>query len=133
MTHPPDASGPVHPNRLLAILLQRCPVCLEGKPFDGLLHMHRTCPRCGIQFERETGFFLNAMFFAYALGFVVLAPSALYLYLTGASTALFTGVMAAEILLLWPLVFRYSRILWMHVDQMLDPRRIPSSAPEPDA
>jgi hypothetical protein len=24
---------------------------------------------------------------------------------------------------MWPLLFRYSRVIWMHADQVLDPRQ----------
>ena len=119
-------------NRLTAILLQRCPVCRQGRVFRSFLGMHPDCPHCGIHFERETGFFLNAMFFAYAMGFVIIAPTALYLYFRGVNTAWFTSIISAELILLWPLIFRYSRILWMHVDQLLDPRR-PSTPSEPSS
>ena len=110
-------------NRLMAILLLRCPVCLEGKTFRSLLGMHTTCPKCGVKFARESGYFLSAMFFAYVIGFVIMAPTSLYLYIKGASTFWFTVIVSAELLLLWPFVFRYSRVFWMHVDQLLDPRQ----------
>lgn len=109
-------------SRPLALLTQRCPVCLEGRAFRSFLGMHADCPHCGVHFERESGYFLTAMFFAYTMGFVILAPTALYLYFTGAEGRLFGAVIAGETILLWPLIFRYSRILWMHVDQLLDPR-----------
>ncbi len=119
-------------NRLLAILLLRCPVCREGATFRSWLRMYPDCPVCGVHFERETGYFLNAMFFAYALGFVILAPTALYLYLRGVSTGWFAAIISAETLLFWPLVFRYSRVLWMHADQLMDPRPpMPVEAPRP--
>ena len=95
-------------NRLVAILLTRCPICLEGATFRGLLRMNKDCPVCGVHFERETGYFLTAMFFAYVIGFVIIAPTALYLYIRGVSTAWFTGIVSAELLLLWPWIFRYS-------------------------
>jgi uncharacterized protein (DUF983 family) len=96
--------------------------------------MYPDCPNCGIHYERETGYFLNAMFFAYVIGFLILAPTMLYLYIRGVSTLWFSVIITVETLLLWPWVFRYSRVLWMHVDQLLDPRRPPadtSSQPEP--
>lgn len=110
-------------NRLLAILLCRCPICLRGHVFRSLLGMYPDCPTCGIHFERETGYFLNAMFFAYVIGFLILAPTMLYMYFKQVSTVTFTVVVTAELLLLWPWVFRYSRVLWLHFDQLLDPRR----------
>jgi uncharacterized protein (DUF983 family) len=107
--------------RLLAILAQRCPVCLEGQAFHGLFAMHKTCPRCGLRFERETGYFLNAMF---ALGFLVLIPVSIYLVIQHVSIATFALATVTQVIVLWPLIFRYSRVIWMHVDQMLDPRVI---------
>ena len=68
-------------SRPLAILRQRCPICLDGKIFRSFLSMYKTCPTCGVRFERESGYFLTAMFFAYAMGFVIVAPTALYLYI----------------------------------------------------
>jgi uncharacterized protein (DUF983 family) len=115
----------MHNNRLLAILLCRCPICLRGRVFRSLLGMNPDCPHCGVHFERETGYFLNAMFFAYVLGFLILAPTMLYLYLRQVSTLWFTVIVTAETLLLWPWVFRYSRVLWLHVDQLIDPRQPP--------
>jgi len=130
--HPviPSSCHPVIPNsmntfaRLLAILAQRCPVCLQGRVFYSLLGMHKTCPRCGILFEREHGYFLNAMLIAYVLGFLVIVPTAVYLYRWDVSTMTFSLFIIAELIVLWPLIFRYSRLLWMHADQMMDPRQL---------
>lgn len=116
-------------NLPLAILLQRCPVCRRGKVFRSFLGMHADCPVCGIHFERETGYFLNAMFFAYLLGFFIIAPLALYLYIRGTTTVEFTTVITVTLLILWPFIFRYSRVLWLHADQLLDPR---AKDPSPD-
>jgi uncharacterized protein (DUF983 family) len=118
-------------NRLLAIIRCRCPICLRGKVFRSLLGMYPDCPNCGIHYERESGYFLNAMFFAYVIGFLILAPTMLFLYFRQVSTLVFTVVVSAELLLLWPWVFRYSRILWLHLDQLIDARRPPSADPAP--
>jgi|GEM_PF-539199 len=108
--------------RLIAVLFQRCPVCLEGKVFKSLLGTNTNCPVCGIKFERETGYFLNAMFIAYTMGFLLVIPLAVLLYLWNASILLFTIVIIGFFVVAWPLFFRYSRILWMHADQLMDPR-----------
>ncbi len=113
-------------SRLSAIVFQRCPVCLEGKAFRSFLGMHKDCPNCGVHFERESGYFLNAMFVAYVFGFVIFAPLALYLYFTGVPALPFSLIMVAVLLVSWPFIFRYSRIIWMHVDQMIDPREPPN-------
>ena len=58
-----------------------------------------------------------------AMALVILAPTFLILYLRGVSTFWFSVIMTAEILFMWPLVFRYSRIVWLHLDQLFDPRQ----------
>jgi uncharacterized protein (DUF983 family) len=118
-------------SRPMAILLQRCPVCLEGKAFRSLLGSNKDCPVCGIHFERESGFYLSAMFIAYTLGFVAIAPLSLYLYFQEASTLRFSVIIGTVIVVLWPLIFRYSRILWLHADQLMDPRRPVIASLEP--
>ena len=114
-------------HRLIAILKQRCPVCLQGRVFHSWLGMNRKCPVCDVYFERETGYFLNAMFAGYALDILLLVPTALWLYFQQVSVVLFGAVVIAEMGLLWPLIFRYARLLWLHIDQVLDPRTTPST------
>src|SRR3712207_2725300 len=53
--------------RLRAIVLQRCPRCLQGRVFHGLLTPRETCPVCGHRFEREPGYFIGAMYASYFL------------------------------------------------------------------
>ncbi len=112
--------------RLWAVLLQRCPVCLQGRVFHSFLGTNKTCPVCGLKFERETGYFLNSMFVAYTIGFLVLAPSTFLMGWLDVSILTFTIVLSVEAAVLWPLLFRYSRVIWLHIDQMLDPRQIVS-------
>lgn len=84
--------------------------------------MNRTCPVCGIAFEREPGYFLGAMYFSYALAVIAVTPvviGGLVLGWSYTTIGVFTGL---ELVLLAPLLFRYSRILWMHMDQAFDPR-----------
>ena len=118
MTH----SATPHRSRFAAIILQRCPVCLDGKVFHSLLGMNKDCPECGIVYERESGYFLNAMFVAYVIGFVIFGPLALALYFMQVPALWFSVIMIGLIFVLWPFIFRYSRVIWMHADQLIDPR-----------
>jgi uncharacterized protein (DUF983 family) len=105
--------------RLKAILLQRCPKCLKGKPFMGLTIMRERCPFCGHRFEREPGYFVGAMYASYFLAIPILAILTLLIYwLILPTWALQNVVLVACVpfLLLVPLVFRYSRVIWMHID-----------------
>jgi len=108
--------------RLAALLRQRCPRCRDGRVFRGILAMHEACPACGHRFEREPGYFVGAMYMSYALA----AP--LYLLLVLAIDRLrpawtdLTVCLAATPLFLpfVPLIFRYSRLAWMHFDWAFD-------------
>jgi uncharacterized protein (DUF983 family) len=101
--------------------------------FGSFLGMNADCPVCGIHFEREHGYFLNSMFIAYGAGFLILVPSAVLLAMRNVSIGLFAAVIVIETIILWPLVFRYSRVIWLHIDQVMDPRRADSSGSGPIA
>ena len=109
--------------RLIAVLLQRCPVCLEGKVFKSLWGTNTNCPVCGIKFERETGYFLNAMFIAYTMGFLLVIPLAVLLYIWNVSILVFTIVIIGFFVIASPILFSYSRILWMHADHLMHRRQ----------
>jgi uncharacterized protein (DUF983 family) len=117
--------------RLFALLRQRCPVCLQGPVFQGAFGMHSRCPVCGVKYERETGYFLNSMFIAYTAGFFILIPTAVLLYFLNVDLLVFSTVIILETVIIYPLLFRYSRLVWMHGDQVLDPRP-PGMSATPD-
>ncbi len=48
-------------------LRRRCPVCGVGNPFTGWFRMLEDCPHCGHHYEREPGYWLNAMIIATAV------------------------------------------------------------------
>lgn len=90
--------------------------------FAGAFRMHELCPGCGLRFEREAGYFLGAMYFSYGLGVVAAAPVVgLGLWL-GWPLAVIGWVATAELLTLSPLLFQYSRVLWLWWDQRFDAR-----------
>jgi uncharacterized protein (DUF983 family) len=105
--------------RLRAILRQRCPVCLEGKMFSGRFTMNPTCPVCGHRFEREQGFFQGAMYVSWVLGVTYLAVLAILAQLVlvpriGIGLAV-AAVVIIHVLCI-PIVFRYSRVIWAHLN-----------------
>lgn len=108
--------------RLKAILQARCPHCMKGEVFSSFLKMHETCPVCGIDFEREHGFFMMAIFFGYILGFMAVVPVLIILFLSDASILAYFVASALVLIPLSPFIFRYSRILWLHLDELMDPR-----------
>jgi len=108
------------------MLRQRCPRCFAGKVYRGLLDMNETCPVCGLRFEREEGYFTGAMYVSYLLSLVLVFAIFGVLWLVLPNGSLFAVgmlclVTAAVYLPLVPVVFRYSRVLYMHLDRKLDP------------
>lgn len=85
--------------------------------------MYPSCPVCGLRFEREQGYFTGAMYVSYMLAVPVVALCAALVSLLapGLSFEATMGVAALLFLPFVPLIFRYSRILWIHLDQAVDP------------
>ena len=108
--------------RLAALLKQRCPHCLQGRVFISTWKMNETCPYCGIKFEREDGYFMMSVFIGYVIGAFIALPICLALYFLDAPFAWYFIFTIGIFLLLIPLIFRYARLIWMHIDEVLDPR-----------
>jgi uncharacterized protein (DUF983 family) len=107
---------------LKAMLTGRCPRCRQGRVFPPFLSrrfvsMNQTCDVCGLKFEREPGYFLGAMYFSYTLGVLTILPVSLLLILVaGWDLAPVMVVMVVQTLISMPLFFRYSRVMWLHLD-----------------
>lgn len=111
--------------RLKAILKMRCPYCLKGPVYQKLFKMYPTCSECGITYEREEGYFMMAVFVGYVMGFAIVIPVLGLLYLTVQPTMWGYIIGGITVLILAiPLIFHYARVIWMHVDQLMDPRRV---------
>ncbi|MGC3968078.1 MAG: DUF983 domain-containing protein [Pirellulales bacterium] len=85
--------------------------------------MHERCDRCGLDFRREPGFYLGSIYVNYGLTALVVTITYVVAMATGHGRhpALFWGSLAWCVLFpLW--FFRYSRSLWLGMDQYLDPQ-----------
>lgn len=106
-----------------AIISGKCPRCREGEMFKypafnflKFHKMHPDCPVCGLKYEREPGFFFGAMYISYAFSVAIFVVVGVVLSFTGdfpleVYLLVITGVVA----LLLPFLFRYSRILFLHI------------------
>jgi uncharacterized protein (DUF983 family) len=109
---------------LTALLEGRCPKCRQGKmfmyPASNVLRfnsMNAECPHCGQKLQPEPGFYQGAMYVSYAftLMFMIVISLILY-YLAGdPSEWVYIGVVIAVMLLLVPLNYRYSRIVFLYL------------------
>jgi uncharacterized protein (DUF983 family) len=110
------------------ILRQLCPRCHTAKIFRRSIFlfpaMHERCPACGLKFEREEGYFLGAMYIAYGLALVTIAIFGLLLWRL-AHWSFQTTVIVAVLLFLpfAPVLTIMARVLWIYLDQTLDPDR----------
>jgi uncharacterized protein (DUF983 family) len=109
--------------RLWAILRLRCPRCFQGKVFKGSFAMNEPCPVCGILFQREEGYFLGAMYVSYLIASVFMLS--LYFVAQWLWPDLNSYVLVFAITILYlpfvPVVFRYSRVVWMHFERCGSP------------
>lgn len=114
--------------RLKAILRLKCPYCLQGTVYRNFFNMYPTCDQCGITYERERGYFMMAAFVGYIMGFAIVIPVLGLLYLTVQPSMwgyIIGGV--GVLILAIPFIFHYARVIWMHMDQLMDPRQPPAS------
>jgi uncharacterized protein (DUF983 family) len=106
----------------IALLQGKCPRCRKGNifsfPVSNLTRfsvMNHECPVCGVRFEPEPGFYQGAMFVGYALSVASLVILSILLYFLGnPSEWVYIGVISSFMVLVAPLNYRYSRILYLH-------------------
>lgn len=113
------------------ILGQRCPRCRLGRMFHdsifrGWPKMHLRCPVCDLLLDREPGYFLGAMYISYAVGMGVVAVLSVVVWAVTA-WGLIKDVIAAVVLFLplAPAITLFSRVLWIYLDQTVDPEQTP--------
>jgi uncharacterized protein (DUF983 family) len=86
--------------------------------------MYECCQHCGLKFEREQGYFLGAMYISYGLALITIVVLGLMLW---ASTSWPLQKIALWAILLFlplaPTLTLFSRVLWIYLDQAIDPER----------
>jgi len=87
--------------------------------------MCERCANCDLKFEREPGYFLGAMYFSFALGVSIMAPIAVLLWLLTGWWITKVVLWAAVCFLPFaPTITLFSRVLWIYLDQSIDPERM---------
>jgi uncharacterized protein (DUF983 family) len=110
------------------ILYGLCPRCRAGKIFRKSMWqfpgMYERCPACGLKFEREDGYFLGAMYIGYGLGLGAIAALAVLVWVVlqwSLMKSVFGGIVL--FLPLAPILTWMARVLWIYMDQGIDPDR----------
>lgn len=108
---------------------QRCPRCRLGKIFAssvflGFPKMAERCLVCGLRFEREPGYFLGAMYIGYGIALLITTLIATLLWAVTGWWITKDAIWAVVLFLpLAPATTLFARILWIYLDQTVDPDR----------
>ncbi len=109
-------------NMLYSIFNNKCPRCHEGNfyedgnpyHFKKLFDMHKTCSNCDLRYEMEPSFFHGAMYVSYALTVAIFITIFVICYLLGISLVPSAIIVLVAIILLMPVTFKLSRIIYMN-------------------
>jgi hypothetical protein len=86
--------------------------------------MHDLCPVCDLKFEREEGYFLGAMYISYLLALITILGLAVVLWYFFHWSIQKTAIWAVVLFLpLAPTLTLLSRVMWIYLDQAVDPER----------
>lgn len=104
---------------------RRCPYCGFPDVYESYFALREWCPRCGVQFEREEGYFLGA----YALNLIVaevvgLGLAIVLLFRTDLRHLSLIGqeIIAVTLAIAFPVIlFPFSRTVWIAMDLVIHP------------
>jgi hypothetical protein len=115
-------------------LTNRCPNCSGHTLFmkGSLFQVNKACPVCGLQFERDEGFFLGSMSLNYGVTLFVFLVPVLLLYLAGMLSGVVASVLAGAGAILFPILFyRSSRSWWLMSYYFFLPQHLPANRIDP--
>ena len=106
-----------------SVLKSKCPRCNQGELWEkensytkGFDKMHIKCENCALIYEMEPGFWYGAMYISYAMGVFVTVGVVIVLSLfTNLSIVLKLVTAFVFLIALVPILYRYSRNLWINV------------------
>ena len=105
------------------VLRQRCPICLGGRIFTGLVGVRHTCHDCGYSFARTGGSFLGSTFFSWivtiALAFGALFALASFVDPPSDPVILTISIVLGVAFLVW--FFRLWGAFWIAVNLYRNP------------
>jgi len=114
-----SATAPSRTRMLLRGATRRCPRCGSGKLFHKWFKMVPDCPRCGMHFEREEGYWTGAI----AVNTIIVGAIFTIVFVTAMALTVpdipwVTILMAViPIMSVGPLlVYPFSKTLWLAID-----------------
>lgn len=110
--------------KLQAMVNAKCPRCRRGDLFKTSMYgwasqkMYDNCPKCGLKYELEPGYFYAAMYVGYAINVALAVTVGILTYWVTNETEspwVYVGVIFFFSLILAPFNFRYSRVILLHL------------------
>lgn len=118
-------SWPKKGTKLYSILKYKCPHCHEGEffksrnpyDFNHLSSTYDNCPHCGRKLTIEPGFYYGAMYVSYALGVAHIVSFIVAKSILGFEMEFwnFIILVASALLILSPLYYALSKIIWANL------------------
>ena len=119
-------------SKLYSIFTGKCPVCHEGdmyltkNPYNlsQTLKMHERCAHCGQKFKIEPSFFYGAMYVSYGVG-IAIAVAAFIIahFFMGAELIGSFWAIMGSLIILFPIIMRISRNIWINIFMKYDPAK----------
>lgn len=119
-------------NKIRSVLRNRCPRCHQGafwkndNPYNlsEFYKMNSSCANCKLHYEKEPGFWFGAMFVSYAIGVAALVGSWIFCLIVFPNSSVFLTIalVCATLLVIAPINFRLSRLLWINFFVNYDPK-----------
>ena len=117
-------------SKINSILTGSCPRCqnksmyVNSNPYNMLtvLKMHERCDHCDLKYQLEPSFFYGAMYVSYAvnvaIGIAAFVISRVFFEL---NLKISFGIIVGSLLVLYPLVLRWSRNIYINMFISYDP------------
>lgn len=105
-------------------LRKRCPMCGQGKVFASFFKTHSSCPNCGYNFERESGYWVGAMVVNIAVAEVWFALLLIGVIIATAPDVAWQPLLVVALVtnFFLPILFYpHSKTLWMALDLYFHP------------
>lgn len=115
---------------LYSIFASKCSKCnvgdlyVDNNPYhlSKLGQMRTSCECCGQVYEPETGFYYGAMYVSYAVSIILIfIPAAILYFGFNADFPVLLATVLGIYILSFPLVFRWSRNIWLNIFVRFDP------------
>jgi len=114
-------------------LSNRCPNCAGKTLFkpDKVFELNKVCPKCGMEIERDEGFFLGSMSLNYGVTIVFFLIPVVLMYLVGWLSGMAASIVAGAGALGVPILFyRASRSWWLANYFVFLPHQLPANQRE---